>query len=461
MTKRDIRKEIFRFLRSEIKTKKAEWGELRRVKGVINVEKGLPNVPNLILQVQPLISYFVIIMWTREIRIYLFDRNGSILGAESYFENTEQIYDFICSKSKKITRYPSIERKPTIKEVNIKLDQIFQEYWRKLANKLGIQTKIRKKRPLIAISDKERNFFLNTDCTEEYIMIEYPNRQLKIIYTFYCLFFFLPKPFQKNKKIAKAIALYLLLRTINEDKQTLEAIKDKRLIKNRFERWNKTLVRSIYKFLNRMSEYYDETWIERDFKALLEIPLTSKQFTIENFPDFFCKMYLATKSIHFWRLSEVLGIPVGKKCSGQEPQGDELSHLIIKLKKWEISEVRTYIRENEKNGSKGLVKGLKEGLQYCYTNAIEVELKNKSLSRYKLTNKTDLKIVIDQMICIFEDGSEKVLNVEEKTVKAKNSVDLHLEDVGSIENTVIRLVYHILEPQGGLFKPIFSGTIII
>ncbi|MHA1974647.1 MAG: hypothetical protein ACTSW1_16725 [Candidatus Hodarchaeales archaeon] len=460
MAKKDIRKKIFLFLRNEISSKKADWGEFRRVKGIIDVKKGLPNVPSLILQVQPLISYFVIIIWPREMRIYLFDRNGSMLGAESYFENTNKIYDFICSKSKKITRYPSKEKEKSIGQLNSEYDSKFQTFWKKLSKALEIPSKIRKNRPMISTGDIKQRDFLNSYQKGNFIYIKHPTSQLKIIYTYYCLFFFIPEGFRKNKEISQDLTIFLLSKVIKTDLN--KQVPDLARINKKFVYFRENRVKVILKYLYRISDYYDEVWGTKDFEIFIKIPIPDSLQSVD-IAGVFCKIFnLRPRNLLFLVLSRLLGVSQELYCQTSEKLVEtallELTNDVIQ---WKLSKVIKFLTLDKTDVSKGVMRALKEAIQYKFSTAIKIEMTEEKKLFFLLKNRTDLHIVIDKVIQVYEDGKEEQIQFDEIVIKASTGYNINLGDLKVVMGLPLKLSYHIMYDENKLLKPVFSGTIVL
>jgi hypothetical protein len=464
MQKREVKKELMRFVRKEVKEKGADWGELRRVKKQVMLTKGFPNIPNLVLQTETVFSYVVIIIWKKEIRLYFFDSNGISIQGQSFYKDLDKIYMEIKGKSKKIARFPSPEKPITIQEINSQLDKQFKQIWVQVANLLGIPKKTRHHRPLIKGSKKKGEGIFGTEIKDNFIHIPLESPKTNVIFAYFSFYYFLPLPIQQNNDISEAL-IFLFLQSFKQFKK--ESPDKERNSYNIFQeltaKWRDYSPRWVLDFLRRVSKYYDITWETSDFMELLNLPLSIiKKASRQNLPELFCQIYSRSRNEDFNILSKFLGLPFNVECVEEDSRSVFSNEKLINLYKWvqtwEFSKVLLYLEKDDNILYPGLEKAFLEALNFQYANVLALELKTNTIM---ITNKSDLIIILESTSKIFPDGIEESITLDKLILKPKSLIQLNLEDLFGPTDFPIRFNYYIVKSVHDIGQPVFKGTLVI
>ena len=445
------------FIKVEVIEKKADWGELRRVKEKIIVKKGLPNLPSLIFHSTEGLSYFALIRWKNELRVYTFNQEGVILDGQSFINNLDATYKEIKSKSKKVSRYPPIQKPKSLSQSSSELDLKFKLFWEKLAQKFEIPSKTRKNRPLIRGVDHEKNGIGTTFIDGKFIEIPIKSSEKSILFTYYCLLFFLPSNFDRKSEISDLLIQFLLRKfpkfrgKIAEDGLYL--------FSKKFSNWNHLSIKEIYKVLYRISEYYTENWETTDLINLFDYPMLQKNGISESVTDIFCYLYKESRKSSFLLLSNLIGIPYSHYCNDIDLLQDSLPIQICNsLRNFNFMPVLSALSSKIPLFNKGQLKALREGIQYQYAKSVRIlNVSNKLIELY---NKSDLVILITIITQLLSNGTEKVVFENEILMDPKTSIKLNIKDYQNIEHTPLRLNYQILLSMESKQTPLFSGTLI-
>jgi len=457
MTRRNLRKEIMSFIKLEVAEKKADWGELRRVKEKITVKKGLPNLPSLIFHTTEGLSYFALIRWKNELRVYSFNQEGVIIDGQSFMDDLETTYKEIKSKSKKVSRYPPIRKLKSLSQSSLELDLKFKLFWENLAQKFEIPSKIRKNRPLIRGVDHGRTGLDETEIDGKFIEIPIKSSEKSFLFTYYCLLFFLPPNIQRESEISGQLIQFLLKKFPKFRGKIAAEDLDPDLRK--FSKWNHLSIQEIYRVLYRVSEYYTENWETSDIIHLFDYPISQEIGFSESLIEIFCFLYEESRKISFLLLSNLLGIPYSHYCNETDLLQDSLPIQIFdSLKNFIFIPVLSALNSNKISFNKGQLKALKEGIQYQYAKSVKIlSVSNKMIELY---NKSDLVILITVITQILSTGTEKIVFEDEIPINSQTSIKLNIKDYSNIERTPLRLNFQILYNIKSNQPPLFSGTIV-
>ncbi|WP_455141950.1 hypothetical protein [Candidatus Hodarchaeum mangrovi] len=457
MTRRNLRKEIMSFIKLEVAEKKADWGELRRVKERIIVKKGLPNLPSLIFHTTEGLSYFALIRWKNELRVYSFNQEGVIIDGQSFMDDLEAAYKEIKSKSKKVSRYPPIQKPKTLAESSSELDLKFKFFWENLAKKFEIPSKTRKNRPLIRGVDHERTGIDETAIDGKFIEIPIKSFEKSFLFTYYCLLFFLPSNMERESKISGFLIRFLLSKFPKFRGKITEGDLDS--ISRKFAKWNHLSIKEIFKVLYRISEYYTENWETSDIIGLFEYSLPQDLRISEGLVEIFCHLYKESRKTSFLFLSNILGIPYSHYCNKTDLLQDSLPIQICNsLRNFDFIPVLSALNSNRPHFNKGELKALKEGIQYQFSKSVKIlSVSNNMIELY---NRSDLVVLITLITQLLSSGTEKVVFEDKIPINSQSSIRLNIKDYQNIEHTPLRLNFQILDNIKSNQSPLFSGAII-
>ncbi len=464
MQKREVKKELMRFVRKEVKEKGADWGELRRVKKQILFTKGLPNIPNLALQTESVVSYVIIVTWKKEIRLYLFDSNGILIHGQSFYKDLEKIFMEIKGKSKKIARYPTPGKPLTIQQVNSQLDKQFKRIWGQVVKLLGISKKTQQHRPLIKGRKKRGDEIFGTELKDNFLHIPLESPKTNIIFTYFSFYHFLPSPIQQNNDISEAL-IFLFLQSFKQfKKESPEKKKNSyKIFLQLCAKWRDYSPKIILDFLQRVSKYYDIPWTTSDFMEMLNLPFDIiKKSSRQSLPDLFCRLYSLSRNEDFFILSKFLGLPFKAECTEEDSISGFSNERLINLFNWvqtlEFSKVLLYLENNEDILFPGLQNAFLEALNYQYANVLAIEFEKNCIV---ITNKSDLMILLESASKIFPNGQEESVSLDKLIIESKSLIQLNPEEIFGPTDFPIRFHYYIVKSLQDIKQPVFKGTLII
>ncbi|MFX1286426.1 MAG: hypothetical protein ACFFB5_22515 [Promethearchaeota archaeon] len=460
MIPREVKKELMKFVRREVKEKGAEWGELRRIKRLIVIKKGLPSVPNLVIATDAGLSYVVLIHWKKEIRLYLFNAEGIMLHGHSYFSSFEEVSKDLYSKSKKIARYPPPKKILTHAQQNYQLDKKFQRVWVRLAKILKIPKTKRRQRPLIKGLMRDAEGIFGTKFDKGFIYIPYKSSKLGEIFYYYSLFSFLPSSIKQNKPLAEAIAVKLLIsfkkinyRSIIENHDSLEILQ-------KMNPWDSLKPLTILNLLKKITMYYSNTWRTQDFLSLLELPLNLiKTPSRKNLPEIFCQLFTISQNEAFHNLANILGLPFNIECTISRKISEDSSVLLTWLRNWQISTVLSYLQKDYLEITKGRFRAIEEAMNFLYANVLQVELTKKGL--FEIRNKSDTPIILTSAIQILPNGTESEIVFQKIHLKANSTILFDLNSLNITEQYPLRIQYLLVRSIEDISRPVFTGTLIL
>ena len=461
MVHREVKKELMKFVRREVKEKGADWGELRRIKRHVVLKKGLPSVPSLIINTDAGLSYMAIIYSKREIRLYLFESEGQMLHGQSYFSSFEEVSKDLHSKSKKIARHPPLEKKLTRAQQNYQIDRRFKQIWIQLAKKLRIPKSQRRQRPLIKGILNEADGILGTNFKQDFIRIPYQSSNLEVIFYYYSLYSFLPSSVQQNKDLSEALATRLLT--------YFKGIKYDFILKNRaslklakeLDSGDSIEPIDVFNLLNKVSFYYDFQWRTQDFIMLMNLPSELLKATSRHeLPNLLCKLFFKSQNKDFLILSSFLGIPFKFNCHIPPEISDQTLFLLYdKLRNWQFSEVFPLLQTKEIEFSKGQMRAFEEAIQFQYANVLEINLDEKGI--FEIKNKSDIPIVLSSAVQILPDGTETTVSFEPVNINPISTISIDVKTLKITDRFPLRIHYSLLNSLEDKSRPIFVGTIVI
>ncbi|MFX0085064.1 MAG: hypothetical protein ACFFAU_05260 [Candidatus Hodarchaeota archaeon] len=463
MVKREIKKTLMRFLRNEVTEKAADWGELRRVNSQVIVKRGLPNIPNLVIKTDAGLSFLTIVVWRKELRLYLFDSFGSMLYGQSYYDDLDEVYNDLKSKSKKIARFPPLKKSISQAQRDSQIDKQFKGVWNHLAKIFQISQRYRKNRPLIKESYTTEGGIYGTKVIEEFIFVPHKTNRLGTIFTFYSLFFFLPLNIRQNIIIGEAIAFRLLKSIKKFQNEKLDPDWPSLRIYKDLDAWQKKSPINLLKALDKLSEYYDPTWKTTDFLELINSKLDLVENTSrKRISKLYCELFSKTQNLDFLILSGFLGLPFGFDCTiPTKYAGNESISILVDLKTWRISNVLNYLNQKQESITRGLLKAIKEALNYQFGSIIKIEMDLVDRNRVILKNRSDLPIFLTSAVQVFPDGTEHASSFQETMILPSKNLPLDLRILGRIDNTPIKFEYCVKKTSNRISKLFFKGTIVI
>ncbi|MHA2245190.1 MAG: hypothetical protein ACXADY_09485 [Candidatus Hodarchaeales archaeon] len=465
MSRRDVKKELMKFVRREVKEKGADWGELRRVKRHIVVKKGLPNVPSLVLKSDSGLSYMAIIQWRKELRLYLFDVEGKTLHGQSYYQNyqdLQEVYKDIRGKSKKVSRYPPAEKLITQSQRNYELDRRFQKIWVRIAKFFQVSKSHRRNRPLIkGINQKDASGIFGTKHEEGFIHIPFQSQNLGVIFTYYSIYFILPSSIRQNEVLAEALALKLLTSFKQYKHVSLMKNRNSFEIIHKMEAWNSLKHKDVFNVLKKVLYYYDCSWETQDFISLVNLPLDLvKNLSRPNLSELFYQLFLISQNEDYLTLANFLGLPFSVEYNIPKIMSKKESFLFFGwLKSWQFSKVLPYLQQQSLTLTKGQIRAIEEAQNFQYANVLQVELTTKGI--FDIKNKADLPIILTSAIQIFPDGTETSISFQRVTLQANSTILFDLNSLDIKVQSPIRIQYSLVKSPDKISHPVFSGTLVI
>ncbi|MHA1967797.1 MAG: hypothetical protein ACW964_08350 [Candidatus Hodarchaeales archaeon] len=463
MVRRDVKKVLMHFIRTEVREKTADWGELRRVKSQVILRKGLPTIPNLVLKTDAGLSFIGIIHWRKEIRTYLFDSEGSLLHGLSYYEDLENIYIDLKAKSKKIARYPPLKKPILQSQRDHQIDKQFKQIWVQLVQLFRIPQKRRKKRPLIKESKMIGKEIFDAKIENDFIHIPYEIDKKVMVYTFYSLLFFLPKNIRSNQTLSRAIAYKMLISLKQFQNELLPPECNFFKIFEELRSWKVRNPVKTIQALERISEYYDIVWNTKDFLELARLSYD----VIDNssrtkISKIFSDLYSITRNVDFIVLASFLGLPFGLKYTVSDQNSENpLITLFKRLQSYEISDTIDYLNQHKNSQKTGVLKAISEALNYQYSCLLKIEMDSIDEFKIKIVNRSDLLITLISVIQILPDGRELPSSFQEITIKPLSNLVFDIKKEVEYYKNPLRLEYIIIKSLTDPKKPIFKGTVVI
>lgn len=461
MVHREVKKELMKFVRREVKEKGAEWGELRRIKSHVVLKKGLPSVPSLVINTDAGLSYMVLIHWKKEIRLYLFDSEGNMLHGLSYFSSFEEVSKDLHSKSKKIARYPPLEKKITRVQQNYQLDRQFQKIWVRLAKILRISKSQRQKRPLIKGIPQEADGIFGTNFTKDFIHVPYQSLNLGVIFSYYTLYFFLPSSIQQNEDLAEALAVRLLTSFKKLKYNSILKRRDSLKLIQEMDSWDSIEPLDILNLLKKVTLYYDFPWETKDFIALMNLPSNLlKTPSRPKLPNLFWQLFSNSQNVDFLILACFLGIPFNFNYPISSKVFKKPPILLYKLlKTWQFSKVLPLLKQKRIQFSSGQMRAIEEAVHFQFTNVLQINLDNMGI--FKIKNKSDIPIILSSAIKILPDGTETEITIQPVTLSANSTISLDIDSFNVTDRSPLRIQYSLVNSLEDISRPIFVGTIVI
>ncbi|MFX0171238.1 MAG: hypothetical protein ACFE9L_04905 [Candidatus Hodarchaeota archaeon] len=452
-----------KFVRREVKEKSADWGELRKTKKRIIVKKGLPNIPNLVLQTDEGLSFTAILRWKKELRVYFFDTEGRMIYGHSYFESLEEIYSDLKKKSKKISRFPPVDKPLTTAQINQQLDKKFQRIWTQLANKMNVSKKYRHNRPLVKGIAHPKDGIFGTKLKKGFLYVPVESTKLMAIFTFYSLLFFFPPPIRYNTDIAEALAFSIL--------RSFKQFKSEPLIKNRTSStiiskiapWVVLEPMVILNILNAVSMYFDSPWETQDFISFTSLSFDNvKNLSRQNLPNLFCRLFAISQNVDFLFLANLLGLPFGIECPIPVEFSDNVHMKLYSwIKNWEFVKILPYLEQENSAYTKGQHRALDEVLMFQYANVLDLKLISAEIGEFKILNKSDLPVILSRLIQVFPDGNEKEISLQKVVLPPHEARIIKLISLKVSIDFPIRIQYQLIKSLEYNLQPIFVGTIVI
>jgi len=461
MVHREVKKVLMKFVRREVKEKGADWGELRRIKRHVVIKKGLPSVPNLVINTDAGLSFMVIIHSIKEIRLYLFASEGHMLHGQSYFSSLEEVTKDLHSKSKKIARFPPLEKKLTRAQRSYKLDLQFKQIWDRLAKSLGIPKLQRRQRPLIKGISKEANGIFGTNLSKSFIQIPYQSSNLGVIFHFYTLYFFLPSSIRQNRVLAEAIAIKLLSSLKKIEVKGALLSRDSQKIIREFDLWESIELKDIYNLLKKVTLYYDFPWETQDFVTLMHLPLNLlKAPSRQVLHNLFYQLFSNSQNIDFLILACFLGIPFNFNCQiPSEISKNPTISLYNLLKTWQFSKVLPIIEKQKVLYSSGQMRAINEALHFQYTKILDINL--DQVGTFEIKNKSDSLILLTSTTQILPNGTETEIMFKPVILASNATITLDINSINISGQSPLRIQYSLVKSLEDISNPIFVGTLVI
>jgi len=460
MVSRKITKELVTFLRREVKAKKAEWGELYKLKSLGSVKKGLPNIPRLTIFSEPWLSYIIAIKSGSEVRLYYYNNVGVLQHGDTFIKKEIQILEQIQKKSRRLHRYPPKKKELTIVDITKQYDSQFLYLWNQITIFLKIPKKRKRNRPVIKVVTTSYSGIFNTKTVDNFIYIQLNTPNLQHIFTYYALYFLLPSPIRQNSVIAESIALRLydsykktdsiLPQVTFHGEKTIDSI----------EEWKNNSSQEILTFLNRLCMYNTEKWASSDFRSLRNMYQTKfPEVSRNSIHQIFCQISRKTGNSSLSLLAAIMAFSFGKECKTFHPDETEVSQIYSWIKQGRLKRILYFLRKNQTTMSQGLQKATMEALQYWYANIMEISSDSKTPYEYRIKNKSDLAIILDNAKLINRSGRSTSLMFQKQLILPYSEKDLSFLSYTKESDCIISLNYFLVENEENIGKSVFTGKI--
>jgi hypothetical protein len=460
MVSRKITKELVSFLRREIREKKAEYGELYKLKRHALVKKGLPNVPELTVFREPWLAYTILIKSGSEIRFYFFDTHGVLQHGDTYKHEVEMIIHELQKKARRLYHYPIKKKEPGIVDLTKQLDKKFSEVWRQVTNYLAVTKRVRQKRPVIKVSSENFQEIFQSQNVDQYIHIPLHSKEHIGAFIFFSFYYLLPEAIKLNKKVAQSIAWRMLLsyKKVNVfiSDETFHQASQLYLL----EEWSNYTPKEINHLLSRLCIYYTSCWEDNVLLTLVELcqpalPSVSRK----NISKIFCRLAVTTNNPRMFLLASILAFPFNDRCEEFTVEMEDN----IKLYSWfinrKIRKIRNFLASPPTMDSKGLHKAIKESIEYLFANIINITSSSQNSFSYSFENLSDLFILLTDARQTFPNGKEVGFPFRETMILPYSKAIVVFSPDRMNENSCINLKYHLLEEKGS--HPLFIGNIVI
>ena len=460
MVSRKITKELVTFLRREVKAKKAEWGELYKLKSLASVRKGLPNIPRLTILSEPWLSYIIAIKSGSEVRLYYYNNLGVLQHGDTFRKDEVNILERLQKKSRKIHRYPTKKKKLTIVDLTKQYDKQFLDLWNQISHHLKISKKRRRNRPVIKVATTSHPGIFNTRIKDNFIYIQLNSDDLQHIFTFYSFYFLLPTPIKQNSVIAESLALRLYDSYRKSDSILPKLTTISEMSFDSVEEWKEYSSQEIMSFLDRLCMYNTEKWVSSDFLALRNIYQNNlPNVSRNNLHQIFCLISEKSENSSLSILAVIMAFSFKKKCKTFHPDESEVSQVYSWILQGRIKRVLHFLRNDPTSVTKGLRKAIMEALQYWYANILELSSDSNTPYEYRIKNKSDFTILLDNAMIVNSSGSSTALPFKRNVILPDGEIDLSFSTCTKEVDCIISLNYFIVEKKENIGTSIFTGKI--
>jgi len=460
MVSRKITKELVTFLRREVKAKKAEWGELYKLKSVASVRKGLPNIPRLTILSEPWLSYIIAIKSGSEVRLYYYNNLGVLQHGDTFRKDEIPILERLQKKSRRIHRYPPKKKELTIIDITKQYDSQFRDLWNQITHHLKITKKRRRNRPVIKVVSTPHSGIFNTKIKGNFIYIQLNSPNLQHIFAFYSFYFLLPSPIRQNSAIAESIALRLYDSSRKNDSILHQVTFDAKKTIDSVEEWKDHSLQEILDFLDRLCMYNTEKWKTSDFLALRNIYKTQlPEVSRNNLHEIFCRLSERTGNSSLSLLASILAFSFGKDCKSYHSDESELSQVYFWILQGRIKRILDFLRNTTEMIPQGLRKAIMEALQYWYANILEISSNLNTPYEYRVKNKSDLAIILDNAKSLSPSGVSTALSFQKHVILPDGEISLSFSSYTKGLEVIISLNYFLVENKENIGTSVFTGTI--
>jgi len=460
MVSRKITKELVTFLRREVKAKKAEWGELYKPKSLASVRKGLPNIPRLTILSEPWLSYIIAIKSGSEVRLYYYNNLGVLQHGDTFRKDEVNILEQIQKKSRRLHRYPPKKKELTIVDITKQYDTQFLDLWNQITHHLKVSKKRRRNRPVIKVVTTSQSGKFNTRIKDNFIYIQLNSNNLQPIFTFYSFYFLLPTPIKQNSVIAESLALRLYDSYKKSDSVLPQVTFTSKNSSDSVEEWKGYSSQEIMSFLDRLCMYNTEKWVSSDFLALRSIYQTKlPKVSRNNLHQIFCQISKKTGNSSLSILASIMAFSFKMECKSFHPDESEISQVYSWIKQGRIRRVLYFLRKISANFSQGLRKAIMEALQYWYANILEISSDSKIPNEYRIKNRSDLAIILDNAKLISSSGSSTALTFQKHVIHPDGDISLSFSSCTKELDRIISLNYFIVENEENIGTSVFTGKI--
>jgi len=447
-------------LRREVKAKKAEWGELYKLKRVASVRKGLPNIPRLTILSEPWLTYIIAIKSGSEVRLYYYNNLGVLQHGDSFRKDEITILERLQKKSRRLHRYPPKKKELTIIDITKQYDSLFLDLWKQITHYLKISKKRRKNRPVIKVVATSLSGIFNTKIKGNFIYIQLNSPNLQHIFTFYSFYFLLPSPIRQNSTIAESLALRLYDSYRKNDSVLPQVTFEQEKAIDSVEEWKDNSSPEILDFLDRLCMYNTEKWGNSDFLALRNIYKTKlPKVSRNNLHQIFCLVSEKTGNSSLSLLASIMAFSLEKNCKSYHSDESEVSQVYSWILQGRLKLILDFLRNTIEIETQGLRKAIMEALQYWYANILDISSDINTPYEYKVKNKSDLTIILDNAKSLSPSGVSTPLSFQKHVILPDGEIYLSFSSYTKGLEVIIGFNYFLVENKENIGTSVFTGKI--
>ena len=345
-------------------------------------------------------------------------------------------------------------------DITHKFDKKFSKIWKEVTNYLGVEKKIRQKRPVIRVSSMKYESVFQSKITDQYIHIPLRSEEQIASFFYFSFYYCLPKSIKLNEKVAQSIAWRML---ISYKKKSVFISEKSIVFSSRFfplVAWNQYSPKEIHRLLTKLSTYHTARWDEKDLLSLVDLSQEElPSITRQNLPKIFCRLAEANNNISLYLLATVLAFPFDGTCEGFTGKIGKEQRLYDWLTNRKVKEIYKFLKSPPTSDLIGLHKAVRESLEFLHANVLEIDSSSQNKSEFIFKNTSDLFVLLSGAKKVFPDGKEVSFPFKEMIIAPYSTIVVRFSLSDLTENQIISLKYHLsLEKE---IKRLFTGKIII